>query len=135
MTYFLDTNICIYFMKGKDLNLKNRILSENPNSIKIPSMVKAELLYGAEKSKRRDDNIEKVSHFLFPLEIIDFGDSESIEYSKIRSDLEKNGRIIGPDDLVIAAIVKACNGILVTHNTREFSRVKGLSIEDWTIAS
>ena len=134
MTYFLDTNICIYFMKGKDLNLKNRILSENPNSIKIPSMVKAELLYGAEKSKRRDDNIEKVSHFLFPLEIIDFGDSESIEYSKIRSDLERNGRIIGPDNLVIAAIVKAYKGILVTHNTREFSRVRGLKIEDWMTA-
>ena len=55
------------------------------------------------------------------------------EYGNIRKDLEKQGKIIGPNDLIIAAIVKSEDGILVTHNTNKFSRVKGLKIEDWTI--
>ncbi len=133
MKYYLDTNICIYFLKAQKINLKNKILSENPNNIKIPSIVKAELLYGAEKSQRREENIEKVGQFLFPLEIIGFNDHESIEYSKIRADLEIRGEIIGPNDLIIAAIVKANDGILITNNTKEFERVRDLKIEDWTI--
>ena len=132
MKYYLDTNICIYFLKAQKINLKHKILSENPNNIKIPSIVKAELLYGAEKSQRREDNIDKVVQFLFPLEIIGFNDHESIEYSKIRADLEIRGKIIGPNDLIIAAIVKANDGILITNNTKEFERVRDLKIEDWT---
>jgi len=130
--YYLDSNICIYFLKAKHEGLKQKILSKNPNNIKIPSIIKAELLYGAEKSQRRDENIERITQFLFPLEIVGFNDTESIEYSKIRADLEKRGEIIGPNDLIIAATVKANNGILVTNNSKEFKRVKGLKIEDWT---
>ena len=133
--YYLDTNICIYFLKGMNTLLKEKLLSENPHNIKIPSIVKAELLYGAEKSLRRDENLERVNQFLFPLEIIGFGDKESVEYSFIRAELELQGNIIGPNDLVIAATVKANDGILVTHNTKEYSRVKGLNISDWTISS
>ena len=132
MKYYLDTNICIYFLKAQKINLKNKILSENPNNIKIPSIVKAELLYGAEKSQRREENIDKVVQFLFPLEIIGFNDHESIEYSKISANLEIRGEIIGPNDLIIAAIVKANDGILITNNTKEFERVRDLKIEDWT---
>ncbi len=94
MSCFLDTNICIYFLKGQNSKLKQKILSENPNNIKIPSVTKAELLYGAEKSQRKNENIEKVNQFLSPLELIGFNDKESIEYSKIRSKLEKKGTII-----------------------------------------
>ncbi len=133
MNYYLDTNICIYFLKGQNIKLKQNILSKNPNNIKIPSVTKAELLYGAEKSQQKNDNIEKVNQFLFPLELIGFNDKECIEYSKIRSKLEKKGEIIGPNDLMIAAIVKANNGILITNNTKEFARVKGLKIMDWSL--
>ncbi len=131
MKYYLDTNICIYFLKAEHLELKQKILSEKPENIKIPSIVKAELLYGAEKSQKRDINIEKISQFLFPLEVVGFNDAESIEYSKIRADLEKKGEIIGPNDLIIAAIVSSNDGIIVTNNKKEFEKVKGLKVDNW----
>ena len=132
MKYYLDSNICIYFLKGIHPELKQRILSENPNNIKIPSIIKAELLHGAEKSQRREENLKIITNFLFPFEIIGFNDAESIEYSKIRSDLEKRGEVIGPNDIIVAATVKANNGILVTNNMKEFERVKNLRLEDWS---
>ena len=132
MKYFLDTNICIYFLKGKYPKLVDKILSCNPDNIKIPSIVKAELLYGAEKSQKRLENIEKITQLLFPLEIVGFNDNDSVEYSKIRADLEKVGNIIGPNDLIIASIVKSNDGVLITNNVKEFSRVDGLKLENWT---
>jgi len=132
MKYYLDSNICIYFLKGKHSELKRKILSENPNNIKIPSIIKAELLNGAEKSQRREENLEIITNFLFPFEIIGFNNAESIEYSKIRSGLEKRGEVTGPNEIIIAATVKANNGILVTNNMKEFERVKDLRLEDWS---
>lgn len=131
MKYYLDTNICIYFLKGKFPLLIEKLLSNNPDNIKIPSIVKAELLYGAEKSQKQLENLEKIYQFIFPLETVAFGDKESIEYSYIRSLLEKEGKIIGPNDLIIAATVKANDGVLVTNNIKEFIRVDGLKVENW----
>lgn len=131
MKYFLDTNICIYFLKGMDNALKHRLLSKDPDNIKIPSIVKAELLYGAEKSERRTDNINKINQFLSPLDIIAFNDNACGEYAKIRADLEKRGNIIGPNDLLIASTVKSNNGTLITNNVKEFCRVKDLQIDNW----
>lgn len=131
MKYYLDTNICIYFLKGKFSRLKETLLSKNPNDIKIPAIVKAELLYGAEKSNQRENNIEKVNAFLFAMQIVGFGDLETAAYSKIRAGLEKKGLPIGPNDLIIAATVMANDGILVTNNTKEFERVNGLVLENW----
>ena len=95
-----------------------------PDEIKIPAIVKAELLYGAEKSQRKDENIIKVNHFLLPYEIVPFDDEASIVYSKLRSSLESKGKIIGPNDLIIASIVITSEGILVTNNTNEFNHIK-----------
>jgi len=131
MNYYLDTNTCIYFLKGKNQKLKSRILSENPVKIKIPSIVKAELLYGVEKSKRKEENLNNLNMFLFPLEVVGFNDYETIEYAKIRSYLERKGEVIGPNDMLIAAIIKANDGILITNNVKEFEKVKDLKIENW----
>ncbi|WP_321992434.1 type II toxin-antitoxin system VapC family toxin [Marispirochaeta aestuarii] len=132
MKFYLDTNICIYFLKGMYESVRTRLLEKHPDEIKICSIVKAEILYAAEKSIRKDKNLKKIEEFLLPFEIISFGDSESISYAGIRSDLEKRGEIIGPNDLLIASTVLANNGILVTHNVKEFSRVRNLRLEDWT---
>jgi tRNA(fMet)-specific endonuclease VapC len=105
----------------------------NPNNIKIPSIVKAELLYGAEKSQHKAKNLVNINRFLEPFEIVPFDDESSIVYSKIRSAMELKGTIIGPNDYIIAATVLAKNGILVTNNTKEFGRVKSLRIENWTV--
>lgn len=132
MRYFLDTNICIYYLKGMYPNLRDKILSRNPEAIAIPSITKAELLHGAEKSQQRERNMEKINEFLLPFQIEPFADSETPIYASIRSILEKAGNTIGPNDIIIASIVISNHGILVTNNTKEFARVRGLKTEDWT---
>ncbi|MBM9499825.1 type II toxin-antitoxin system VapC family toxin [Leptospira sp. 201903071] len=131
MNYFLDTNICIYFLKGKSENIEKNIRKLNPNRIKIPSIVKAELLLGALKSNDKKKNREVVLSFLDPFEIIGFNDIESEIYAEVRSDLELQGISIGPNDLVIASVVLSSNGILVTNNEKEFKRVPNLKSENW----
>ncbi|EMJ97788.1 type II toxin-antitoxin system tRNA(fMet)-specific endonuclease VapC [Leptospira alstonii] len=131
MNYFLDTNICIYFLKGKSENIEKNIRKLNPNRIKIPSVVKAELLLGAFKSNYKKKNREFVLSFLDPFEIIGFNDIESEIYAEVRSDLEIQGIPIGPNDLLIASVVLSSNGILVTNNEKEFKRIPNLKVENW----
>lgn len=130
--YFLDTNTCIYFLNGKYPAIRDRMLSVPPKEIKIPSPVKAELLLGAYKSQTRDRTTEKVLAFLKPFEVIPFTDDMTKEYADIRAELEMTGAPIGANDYFIAAIARSMNGILITHNTDEFSRVSRLQLEDWT---
>jgi tRNA(fMet)-specific endonuclease VapC len=129
--YYLDTNTCIYFLNGKYESICKKLLSISPKEVAIPSIVKAELILGAFKSKKKEANIEKVEMFLDPFPIIPFEDHMTYVYAEIRSDIEKKGIVIGPNDLFIAAIVKHKNGILVTNNTNEFKRIKGLLLENW----
>lgn len=111
--------------------LLDKIFTHSPDSIKIASIVKAELLYGAEKSRRKDENLDKINRFLLPYEIVPFDDKAAVRYSGIRAELEKIGAVIGPNDLIIAATVLAGDGILITNNEREFQRFGGLVIENW----
>ncbi len=133
MIYYLDSNICVYFLKGLYPSIMKTIQNINPNNIKIPSIVKAELLYGAEKSQQKTKNLSSINRFLEPFEIMPFDDDCSIVYSRIRSSMELKGTIIGPNDYIIAATVLARNGILVTNNTKEFQRIKNLKIENWIV--
>lgn len=133
MKYYLDTNIIIYAMKNEYPNIKNHFLKVPSSSIVIPNIVLAEIEYGARKSKNYKKTIDIYNQFTNTFEMAEFSRKAVKEYGNIRKDLEKQGKIIGPNDLIIAAIVKSEDGILVTHNTNEFSKVKGLNIEDWTI--
>ena len=94
--------------------------------------MKGELLVGAEKSQRQDETFAETFAFCRPYEIVPFEDSMLLTYAKIRADLELSGRKIGYNDTLIAAAVMARNGILVTNNTEEFSRIDSLQLEDWT---
>lgn len=129
--YFVDTNTCIYFMNGKYPSVKNAFLSISPKEIKIPSVVKAELLLGAYKSQTREQTLKKVKSFLKPFEIVPFTDDMTDDYAEIRSELELSGKTIGANDYFIAATARSKKGILVTHNAGEFSRIINLEIEDW----
>ncbi len=129
--YFLDTNTCIYFLNGKYESIKDKILSTPPNAIAIPTIVKAELLLGAYKSKNKTVNFEKVEQFLEPFEIIPFVDLMTYVYAEIRTSTESIGITIGPNDLFIASIVKFHEGVLVTNNVKEFERIDGLQIDNW----
>jgi tRNA(fMet)-specific endonuclease VapC len=131
MKYFLDTNICIYYMHRKVSSLSQKLLSHNPKDIKIPSVVVAELFYGVNKSVKRTENLLGLKSFLKPVEIISFDEAAAECYGDIRAALELRGKPIGGNDMMIAAIVLSRAGILVTNNTKEFLRVTNLHIENW----
>lgn len=133
MVYMLDTNICSFIIREKPVIVKEKLKSIDTqnNKVTISSIVASELLYGAYK-KRSSKLISIVKAFIDFFEVLPFDLNASEEYGKIRVDLEQIGMIIGAYDLQIAAHAKSVNAILVTNNIKEFSRVKGLKIEDWT---
>lgn len=132
MMYFLDTNTCIDFLRNLSESVRSRFLSVSLNEIKIPVVVKAELLLGAYKSTK-PETLEKTIQFLELFEVIPFSDDMSYTYAKIRKELETKGNKIGANDLFIAASALNKEAILVTHNTREFIRIDGLKLDDWNI--
>lgn len=131
MKYFLNTNTCIYFLKGQSETIQQRLYLHSPAQIAIPSIVKSELLLGAYKSRNKKKNTEIVESFLAPFSVAGFDDNESSVYAEIRSELEKKGKVIGPNDLIIASIVLSNNGVLVTNNEKEFKRIAALRVENW----
>ena len=131
MKYFLDTDTCIFMLQGKFPSLIEKFKKSSPDKIKIPSIVKAELLVGAKKGKNSKHVTELIENFLEPFEVISFCDKCTGVYSIIRCDLEEKGKSIDPNDLIIAATAYAHQGILVTHNIKEFSRISFLKIQDW----
>jgi len=131
MSWFLDSNICIECLRGRTPLIRQMLQSLEPAQIKIPAMVKAELLHGAEKSANPKHNRELVELLLAPFEIVAFDDASAVEYAQIRHNLERKGQVIGFNDLIIAATVKAQGGVLVTANVKEFSRVEALNLENW----
>jgi len=128
---FLDTNICIHFLKGEHPSIRENLLSTPPNEIKIPVIVHSELYYGVKKSAREKDNFRKLQNFLAPFEVVPFTANMSEIYAEIRTGCEKKGKPAGPNDLLIAAIVMAHNGVLATRNLQEFGAVPGLKIAEW----
>lgn len=132
MEYMLDTNICIYIIKKKPEKVLEKFSSLPLGSVSISSITLAELMYGIRKSSDPDKNFEALNQFLVPLEIMDFNYESTIEYGKVRSELEKKGTPIGPLDTLIAAHALSIGLTLVTNNEKEFSRVEGLKIENWT---
>ena len=129
--YIVDSNTCIYFMNGKYQSVRDKFLSISPKDIKISSVVKGELLLGAFKSQTREQTTKKVEKFLKHFDVVDFSAKMAYDYAEIRASLEKSGNSIGANDLLIAATALNKKATLVTHNTDEFSRVRGLDIEDW----
>jgi len=132
MTYYLDTNIVIFMLARGDKRLINRVKKLSPKEIKIPSMVRSELITGAYRCRDPEANMNLLMEFLSPYETVPFDEDASTICGKIRAELGMRGEEIGPNDLVIAATTLSRGGILVMNNTREFSRVDGLQIEDWS---
>jgi tRNA(fMet)-specific endonuclease VapC len=129
--FLLDTNTCIRFLHGRSPEVRNRLRQHSPAQLKLCSVVKAELLYGAAKSNHPERNRTFMEDFFAGFESYPFDDQAGLTYASIRRDLAREGKLIGPNDLLIAAIAISRSATLVTHNTREFSRVSGLRIEDW----
>ena len=133
MKYYLDTNIIIYALNGKSPAIRPHFEQVPAMAIVLPSVALAEIEYGARKSRDYEKTIQLYRKFMHPFDVAPFTRHAAECYGRIRADLEAQGPIIGANDLLIAATVMAENGVLVTHNTREFSRISGLAVEDWTL--
>ena len=133
MKYLWDTDICVSFLRGRDHSIVERLLQIDPFSVLICSVVRAELVFGAFRSSRPKENLEKVRDFLSGFGSVPFDDRAAEVYGEIRAHLSEHGLVIGPNDLLIAAIALAHGMTLVTHNTREFERVRELNLEDWAV--
>jgi tRNA(fMet)-specific endonuclease VapC len=130
--YLLDTNTCIYVINRKPPLAVARIRSKQVEDIAVSTVTIAELEYGVHRSRRTDQNRIALLLFLVPLTILAFDQGAAAVYGSIRASLESRGTPIGPMDLLIAAQAISQGLILVTNNEREFSRVDGLEIENWT---
>lgn len=131
MKYLLDTNVCIKILKGTSQGISRRISRCNNNDVVIPSIVRFELFYGAYKSKKKEATLEILRDFLSCFDDISFDGVTSDLCGRVRAELEMAGTPIGPYDLQIGSIALLNKFVLVTNNTKEFSRIKDLLIEDW----
>jgi len=129
--YLLDTNACIQILNDTSPPLVQRLAGHAPSEIRLCSIVKAELLYGARHSQRVAENLKLLAHFFAPFVSLPFNDRCAEHYGQIRAELAQSGMLIGPNDLLIAAIARAYDMTLVTHNVEEFNQVNGLRLEDW----
>ena len=109
-----------------------RLQEHHPSEICISSVTFAELVHGVEKSKVIEKNRVALALLLANIEIMNFDSLAAESYGKVRADLEKEGTSIGPLDMMIAGHAKSLGYTVVTNNTKEFERVKGLKLENWT---
>ena len=131
MKYLLDTNICIYIIKKKPVEVIKRFLKMKPDSIGISSITVSELYYGIAKSSKPNENTIAFEQFILPLTVLDFNKDDSIAYGRLRAKLEQKGKLIGAMDMLIAAQALSRDLITVTNNEREFKKIEGLSVENW----
>lgn len=131
MRWMLDTNTCIAVIKKHPVALK-KLRGKSVGQVGVSSITLGELAFGADKSSRSSQAHEALSEFLIALEVAGFDDSSAMTYGKVCVSLEQRGKPIGPLDTLIGSHALEINAVLVTHNTREFSRIDGLRLEDWT---
>ena len=131
MKYMFDTNICIYLIRKKPVQVIKRLQNTNISEIGISVITLSELEYGVAKSSNKTQNRMALAEFLAPFEIVPFAESAAAEYGEIRAFLEKKGTPIGAYDMMIAAHALSLNLTLVTNNIREFERIPKLQFENW----
>jgi tRNA(fMet)-specific endonuclease VapC len=129
--YMLDTNICIYVIKNYPEKLRERF-ERLAEQLCISSITLAELHYGAEKSMRRPENLEAIAQFSARLDVLSFSPKAAAHYGQIRAEFERLGRPAGGHDMLIGAHARSEGLTVVTNNSREFERMPGIRVENWT---
>ncbi len=132
MKILLDTDICIYAINRKRPEILAGVRDYQIGEVGISSITYAELRFGVENSTRVDENMERLERFVLPLEIVPFDAEAGRHYGRVRTDLKHAGCSIGSNDLLIAAHALSLDATLITNNIREFARVTGLRVEQWT---
>ena len=131
MNYLIDTNICIYLMNEKPLKVIEKFKNTEIGQIGISTITVSELKYGVTKSKYQKQSSKRLEEFLIPFEILPYDETASNYYGMIRFQLESEGKVIGPLDMLIAAHALSKDLTLVTNNEKEFLRIKSLKVENW----
>jgi len=131
MRFLLDTNTVIALFNSSNTGLRAHITSYQPVDVVVSALVVHELYFGAYKSQRLEHNLAKVDKL--PFEVLDFDKEDARQAGAIRGLLANAGTPIGPYDVLIAGQAMARNLTLITHNTKEFSRISTLKLEDWLI--
>jgi tRNA(fMet)-specific endonuclease VapC len=129
--YLLDTNVCIQYLNGRSLSVRERLQATDVETVCVCSVVKAELFYGAMKSNNPQRTLANQQQFLNLFTSLPFNDEAALVYGRMRAILAAQGKLISSNDLQIAAIALARDMTLVTHNMKEFSRLNDLRLEDW----
>src|SRR5271170_4941371 len=134
--YMLDTDISSYIMKRSHDAVLSRLQQVPIGDVCISIITKSELLYGVEpsprRSARRTQDQAAVDAYLRHVQVLEYPDEAALHYAQIRAALKMSGTMIGANDLFIAAHARSLGLTLVTNNTREFGRVRGLQIENWS---
>jgi tRNA(fMet)-specific endonuclease VapC len=130
--FMLDTNICIYIRQKHPVEVLKRFEKLKAGEAVLSVITYGELRYGAAKSPQRQQSMDRLTDLVSLLPALELPANVAHEYGEIRAALEAKGETIGGNDLWIAAHAKAANLILVTNNEREFKRVPGLKIQNWT---
>jgi tRNA(fMet)-specific endonuclease VapC len=131
MKVMLDTNICIAIIKRKPAPVFRRLNAYRVGEVGISWVTLGELEYGVAKSEHVEQNQAALDEFVMPLEIAAFDREMARVYGQVRAALERKGTPIGPLDTMIGAHALSLGVTLATNNTREFSRIKGLTVVDW----
>jgi len=126
----LDTNICIYWLKGNE-HIEQNILSLGIDNVSISFITVSELFYGAYKSQRLDQNLPIIRRLTERLNVIESAEAISEEFGKLKALLENAGTIIDDADIYIAACASVYGLTMVTNNTKHFKRIKGLKLDNW----
>ncbi len=130
LKYMLDTNIVIYVIKHKPIEVLE-VFNLHAGQMCISSITLAELFHGAEKSTKREHNLHYVEGFVSRLEVLEYGTKAAAHYGDIRASLERKGTVIGVNDLHISGHARSEGLTLVTNNLCEFERVDGLLLDNW----
>lgn len=131
MAYLLDTNACSDYFTARYPRVVARIQASSPDDLRLSVVVVAELRYGADHSARRRANHARIDALIEEIETLDFDLRAAAAYGRVRAQLEASGTPIGPNDMLIAAHALSRGLTVVTDNTTEFGRVKGLKVENW----
>lgn len=130
--YMLDTNICIYLRQNRPPEVTARFRQMHHGDAVLSVITYGELLYGAERSQQRSDALESLARLVSLLPVVPLPEEAAAAYGEIRAALEAHGKMIGGNDLWIAAHAKSAGLTLVTNNEREFKRVPDLKLQNWT---
>jgi tRNA(fMet)-specific endonuclease VapC len=129
--YLLDTNVCVEYLRRRNSRVMQRFQSLDPSDLFLCPIVLGELYYGAYRSADPLRNLQLLSKLVSLVECAPYDTPAAAIYGQLRAHLVGMGTPIGPHDVQIAAIALSQSMILVTHNVAEFSRVPGISVEDW----